>query len=160
MNSPIQLTWPILLLIIFLVAITVTIILIPQTQTTRPESFCQSTFIDTPYPSKPLNLQQPTSTNTTTEPKHNLILYYAMWCGNCKNFIPTWSQFDEWAKTNLKNVRVSSVRCEDGNEATCSQKGIQGYPTVMLYLKDGSERMFEGPRTVEGLKKFIDDYAK
>jgi thiol-disulfide isomerase/thioredoxin len=156
MNS---LTWPHIIFIVLLITITLAIIFYPQTP--KQETFCQSTFIDTPIPTKPMTL--PTTTLppiTDVEPKNELVLYYAMWCGNCKNFIPTWSKFEAWAKDNLKNVRINSVRCEDGNEAVCSQKGIKGYPTVMLYLKDGSEYMFEGPRTVEGLTKFVNDYAK
>jgi thioredoxin-like negative regulator of GroEL len=150
--------WYNILIIVFLVVITIGIILLPQ-QNKKDEQFCQS-FIDQPIPTKPIDLHQPVASTTDTEPKHELILYYATWCGNCTQFVPTWTQFDTWAKDNLTNVRVSSVRCEDGNEAVCAQKGIKGYPTVMLYLKSGEEHMFEGPRTMDGLKEFIYKYTK
>ena len=38
---------------------------------------------------------------------------------------------------------------------TCQQKGVQGYPTVILYLKDGSEKTFEDERTMDKLVKFV-----
>ena len=88
-------------------------------------------------------------------PSSEIILYYAMWCGHSRSFLPEWEKFEEYAKTNLPNIRVSKVRCEDGNETTCSQKGINGYPTVMLYLKSGEEKLYEGDRTLNGLIKFV-----
>jgi thiol-disulfide isomerase/thioredoxin len=88
-----------------------------------------------------------------------ITLYYAMWCGYSRQFLPEWEKFEAFAKQNFPNLRVSRVRCEDGHEATCSQKGVQGYPTVILYLKDNSEKTFDGERNSEKLiefcKKFI-----
>lgn len=87
-------------------------------------------------------------------PKDELILYYAMWCGYSKQFLPEWEKFEAYAKRNFPNVLVSRVRCEDGNEATCSQKGVEGYPTVILYKENG-EKHFEGERTFDALVKFV-----
>jgi hypothetical protein len=53
-----------------------------------------------------------------------------------------------------------SVRCEDGNEATCQQKGVKGYPSVILYLTDGSEHTFDGKRTAGGVTNFVKQYIK
>lgn len=86
--------------------------------------------------------------------KGEIILYYAMWCGFSRQFLPEWEKFEEYAKKNLPQVRVTRVRCEDGHEATCSQKGVTGYPTVILYRKDGSEKIFEDERTSDKLIKF------
>ena len=94
------------------------------------------------------------------EPKQDtkqaeIILYYAMWCGHSKSFLPEWEKFEEYAKKNLPYIRVSRVRCEDGNEATCMQKGVEGYPTVIMYLNSGEEKTFDGNRTFDGLVSFI-----
>lgn len=88
-------------------------------------------------------------------PKYEIILYYAMWCGHSKTFLPEWEKFESYVKKSLPHVRADKVRCEDGNEATCMQKGVQGYPTVILYLEDGSEKQFEGQRTYDGLMQFL-----
>jgi hypothetical protein len=84
-----------------------------------------------------------------------IILYYAMWCGHSRSFLPEWEKFEAYAKNNFPNLRVSRVRCEDGNEATCMQKGVEGYPTVILYPMGGSEKMFDGTRSSDSLIKFI-----
>jgi hypothetical protein len=86
---------------------------------------------------------------------NELVLYYAMWCGYSRAFLPEWEKFEGYAKSNLPNLKVSGVRCEDGNEATCSQKGVEGYPTVILYLKNGKEITFSGERNMDALIKFV-----
>ena len=87
--------------------------------------------------------------------KGELILYYATWCGHSRNFLPEWEKFELHAKENMPFLKVDKIRCEDGHEATCQQKGVEGYPTVILYIKNGSEKLFEGQRTAEGLVNFI-----
>ncbi|QKF93936.1 thioredoxin [Fadolivirus algeromassiliense] len=89
-----------------------------------------------------------------------IILYYAMWCGYSRAFLPEWEKFEEYAKKNLPYVRVSRVRCEDGNEATCVQKGVEGYPTVILYPKNNTERLYEGERKMEKVVEFVQNNLK
>jgi len=88
-------------------------------------------------------------------PGNEIILYYALWCGYSRQFIPEWEKFEEYAKKNLPNLRVSKVRCEDGNEPVCKEKGVEGYPTVILYLQNGEERICHEERTLSGLIKFV-----
>lgn len=94
------------------------------------------------------------------EVKGEIILYYAMWCGHSKAFLPEWEKFEEYAKKNLSFLRVSRVRCEDGNEATCVQKGVEGYPTVILYPKGNAEKLYEGERKMEKVVEFINNNLK
>lgn len=88
----------------------------------------------------------------------SIILYYVNWCPHSRNFIKEWEKFELWGSNNLKNIKVEKIQCEDGNEAVCMQKGIDGYPTVMLYLSDGSEIKYDGNRTVEDLIQFVSQY--
>jgi len=107
--------------------------------------------------------QNETMEETVKEPtdKHDaeIVLYYALWCGYSKAFLPEWQKFEEYANVNLKNIRVTSLQCVDGNEATCHQKGVNGYPTVIIYPKNKSLKgiTFEGQRNVESLIKFVND---
>lgn len=89
--------------------------------------------------------------------KGEIILYYAMWCGHSRSFLPEWEKFEVFAKEKLPFVRVSKIRCEDGNEATCSQKGVEGFPMVILYSKTGVEKTFEKERTMEKLVEFVNE---
>jgi thiol-disulfide isomerase/thioredoxin len=152
--------WYNILIIILLIIVTVWVILLPNDAS--KSCVCplapQREQFDTVH--KPIDLVQPPPPKLDNEPKSELILFYATWCGHSRSFLPEWSKFEQWAKANLTKVKVSSVRCEDGNEATCTQKGVRGYPTVILYLTNGAEHKYEGERTMDGLKKFIDQYVK
>lgn len=87
-----------------------------------------------------------------------IVLYYATWCGYSKIFLPEWEKFEEYAKNNLPNLKVTKLRCEGGNEPICMQKGVEGYPTVIMYLKDGREVPFQGDRTSEKLIEFTAEH--
>lgn len=96
-----------------------------------------------------------TEKDNSKEFKHEIVLYYALWCGYSKMFLPEWEKFVAYAKDNFNNVKVTSIRCEGGDEATCKQKGIKGYPMVVLYLEDGTEVNFDDERTSDKLIEFI-----
>ena len=84
-----------------------------------------------------------------------IVLYYASWCGYSRIFLPEWQKFAQWADANAKQLKVTAIRCESGNEETCMEKGIRGYPTVVLYPKEGSEVVFNGDRNAESLTAFV-----
>jgi len=92
---------------------------------------------------------------TNNSVKGEIILYYATWCGYSRMFLPEWEKFSKFAKSNLPQVKVSQIRCEGGNENTCKQKGVQGYPTVILYPTNGTEVIFSGERNSDELVKFV-----
>ena len=101
------------------------------------------------------------SSQNTAGPKDNtneLVLYYATWCGYSRMFLPQWEEFTTYAKANLPQLKITPIRCEDGNESVCTQKGVQGYPTVILYLANGQEITFAGDRTKDGLVTFVSKY--
>lgn len=102
------------------------------------------------------NETKTTVENTEKSLKPELVLYYAMWCQHSKNFLPEWEKFVAYAKQNLPQINVSSIRCEGGDEATCLQKGIEGYPMVVLYKDDG-EKNFMAERTMEKLVEFVEE---
>jgi len=89
------------------------------------------------------------------EPAAEIVLYYAMWCGYSKMFLPEWEKFETYAAANLPNLKVSKIRCEDGNEAVCSQKGVDAFPNVILYIRGGAEIPFSGDRTSVKLVEFV-----
>jgi hypothetical protein len=99
-----------------------------------------------------------TAASAVSTPTAELTLYYAMWCGYSKMFLPEWEKFTKYAAANLHGLKVSSIRCEDGNEPVCSQKGVQGYPTIKLYLKNGQEVMYQGERNSAALTAFVKKY--
>lgn len=119
---------------------------------------------------QPIQPVQPTQQTSAVEPFENkggrdidnkkgeIILYYATWCGYSRNFLPEWEKFEIYAKNNLPNCRVRSIRCESDNEALCFQKGIEGYPTVVLYPTNGTEIKFDKERTSDKLVEFVKEH--
>lgn len=160
-----SLTWYNILIIILLLIIAIAIIMLPTTEAASTKS-CSMTcpdkhHIDLDEHFNNKQTQQQTQTQTVDdEPKNQIVFYYATWCHYCKAFFGDWSKFTDYAKSNLKNLRTMSVRCEDGNESVCQQKGVTGYPTVILYTTNGAEHKFEGPRTFDGLKNFVNGMCK
>jgi thiol-disulfide isomerase/thioredoxin len=102
----------------------------------------------------------PPNPHTVKDVNAEIMLYYATWCGHSRMFLPEWEKFENYAKGNMPYIRVSSVRCEDGNETVCFEKGIEGYPTVILYQKDCPEMQFRGERTAAKLIDFVEQNVK
>ena len=84
-----------------------------------------------------------------------IILYYATWCGYSKMFLPIWEKFEEHAAKNMPRLIVRKLRCEGGDERTCVEKGVEGYPTVILYPRNNTEVVFQKDRTLEELIEFV-----
>ena len=84
-----------------------------------------------------------------------IILYFAHWCGHCKNFLPIWNEFKK-NNTN-SDIEISEVDCEKNN-GTCSNNNIDGFPTAKLYKND-EEIEYTNERTIEGLNTFINEHC-
>lgn len=111
---------------------------------------------DTPIPSEQPILSTGGKLNEAIS-NPEIILYYASWCYFSKEVIPEWNKFREWANKNKKDLKVTEIRCEGGNEHICNQKNIEGFPTIVLE-KDDKEILFnEYPRDFENLKKFVNN---
>jgi len=99
----------------------------------------------------PEQFEETPKSNTGNE----IVLYYTSWCGYSRQFLPEWQKFEEYAKNNLKNLKVTTIACESGNENLCTQKGIEGFPTVVLYPKNGTEITFDKERKMEKIIDFV-----
>lgn len=81
-----------------------------------------------------------------------IVLFYANWCGACKQFKPTWEQFKQ---TNKSNIKIIDIDCDlDNHKELCRTQNIEGYPTVIYYGKQGKKE-FNMNRTVPHLEQFI-----
>lgn len=92
--------------------------------------------------------------------KGEIVLYYASWCGFSRQFLPVWEKFEEMVKKDYPALRVTRIQCESDNEALCLQKGIEGYPTVVVYPRNKTEVVFDGERTAEKLMEFAKENTK
>jgi len=83
------------------------------------------------------------------------VLFYAPWCGHCKNTKPI---FDEFKASYNGPVEIIDIDCDKRKELAKKYK-IQGFPTFKYFpngLKGASEEYDRG-RTLGDFKKFISE---
>lgn len=94
-----------------------------------------------------------------THPRRSKIIivnYYASWCPASNEFLPVWERFIEELRIKYPEIDTRNVICEGSNERKCAFKGINGYPSVIMY-KGREEISFDGGRTLLNLHKFVED---
>ena len=79
--------------------------------------------------------------------------YYMTNCGHCKTFTPEW---DKFVKTYTGPVTLKKVEASEAAD-DLKKYNIQGFPTVLFLDDAGNSKTYEGPRTSEGLNKFISE---
>ena len=80
-----------------------------------------------------------------------VVLFYADWCGHCKEFKPVW---DETAKeVNKDEKKMIKVNCGEGtieDKKIMEKYQVDGYPTIIIF-EDGKPKKYDGKRTKEDL---------
>lgn len=102
---------------------------------------------------------------TIDSTKTNVTLYFADWCGHCKQFIgTTWNKFSEhFGKEN--NIKLNKIDCTNTKTEikTPAGKTIQGFPTVILNYKNAEgeyiEEEYNGGRSYEVFSKYIKELS-
>lgn len=79
-----------------------------------------------------------------------LVKFYAPWCGHCQALAPTWEKL---AKKSAGRFHVAEIDCP-ANPKTC--EGVNGYPTLRLYVDDEEPSEYEGERTVDAFLEFVE----
>jgi protein disulfide-isomerase-like protein len=84
-----------------------------------------------------------------------LVLFYADWCGHCKNIKPIW---EEAAKdVNAKENRMIKVNCGDGkdkDQEIMKKYKIDGYPTIIKFV-NGTPKVYNGDRDADSFKNLF-----
>jgi thiol-disulfide isomerase/thioredoxin len=94
-----------------------------------------------------------------------LVLFYAGWCGHCKDLKPTWDEISNKLNTGDKSTwklwKVNVGGNDSPNDATEEQKAlgskypIKGYPTILIFQDGKMVNEYEGPRTEEGFMQVL-----
>ena len=79
--------------------------------------------------------------------------YYMNNCGHCKRFSPEW---DNFVQSYNGPVKVKKVEMSEAG-GDLEKYNIQGFPSILFLDEDGNSQFYEGPRTSDGLNKFISD---
>lgn len=103
---------------------------------------------------KSISFENINDINKIVPNKLKFVLYFAHWCGHCKNFLPIWKEFK---KNNTNpNLEISEVDCEADSE-TCNNNNINGFPTVILY-KNGQSHEYSDERSINALNTFVNKF--
>jgi len=106
------------------------------------------------YKAKYLDLKNSSLTKQVGggEKKKELYLFKDEWCGHCKNFKSTWEEMqnDSSLKKEIKFITMDS----DKNQKEIAEWNVEGFPTIIL-KNDNKATEYNGPRTIDAIKEFI-----
>jgi len=84
--------------------------------------------------------------------KNALIEFYAPWCGHCKKLEPIYEELGK-AFEGVNDLVIAKM---DTTENWTDYQ-VQGFPTIVLYKKNGTKVKYEGAdREFDSLAKFLD----
>merc|ERR1712223_1994206 len=87
--------------------------------------------------------------------KNVLVEFYAPWCGHCKKLAPVWDKLADAFQSEKKDDVVVGKMDATINEL--SHTRVRSFPTIRLYKKgENAEVEYNGERTLEGIKKFVE----
>ena len=85
-----------------------------------------------------------------------MVMFYAPWCGHCQSLKPKWEQA---AKNNSNGlIKFAKIDCTT-NQGVCGQYGIQGYPTIKVFLPGGKVEDYNGARETSALLGYAENLA-
>ncbi|ELU02742.1 hypothetical protein CAPTEDRAFT_224024 [Capitella teleta] len=84
-----------------------------------------------------------------------LVMFYAPWCGHCKNMKPEYVQAAAAMKEDGVEGALAAVDATKAQELA-GKYGVKGFPTV-IYFKDGEEAFKVNERTADKIVEFMKD---
>ena len=84
------------------------------------------------------------------------VLFHWDKCGHCKSMMPAWDQLG----SKVGNVDIKKIEQADMKKEAPKHTDVKGYPTIK-YCPNGLDdvkscKVFQGERSTEALKKFIE----
>ncbi len=101
-----------------------------------------------------MKLERLTEDFESSKNKIKICLYFAEWCGHCKNFKPTWNLLKNKYKKN-KNFEFIDYDCTNSNVGDPKDKDIiEGFPTIIIE-KNGLRKKYNGERNINAIEKYL-----
>uniref|UniRef100_A0A7N0TUB9 protein disulfide-isomerase n=1 Tax=Kalanchoe fedtschenkoi TaxID=63787 RepID=A0A7N0TUB9_KALFE len=79
-----------------------------------------------------------------------LVEFFAPWCGHCQALTPIW----EKAATVLKGVASVAALDADAHKSLAQEYGIQGYPSIKVFVPGKPPVDYSGARDVKPIAEF------
>jgi len=89
--------------------------------------------------------------STLKAEKTGVVVFYAPWCGHCKNLTP---EFTRAAQSLSPLVDFYAIDCDASeNKQICAEQGIQGFPTIKSFPlgTKGAPHTYNGERTASSI---------
>ena len=89
-----------------------------------------------------------------------LVMFFAPWCGHCKNMEPAWDEFTQ-NFDGYNGVKIVKVNGQD-NPELAQIHNVSGFPSVKLCtqgIESPEGIMYEGDRSVGSLAQFLQQNA-
>jgi thiol-disulfide isomerase/thioredoxin len=84
-----------------------------------------------------------------------LKVFYAPWCGYCKQFAPVYSGLSTALDSNgLSFVGLQAIN-GDENSDLCRSYGVDGFPTIIVETQNGMKTVYNGDRSAESIVNFL-----
>jgi len=84
----------------------------------------------------------------------HFVKFYAPWCGHCQRLAPTWDNLAQ-SIVHDQSTTINKVDCTQ-HRSLCTEYEVKGYPTL-LWFKDGAKvQKYQGSRSQEDLKAFVE----
>jgi thiol-disulfide isomerase/thioredoxin len=94
-----------------------------------------------------------------TQGKMGFVVFYADWCGHCKNMVQEYTQLAQSLAGCIKSgvVFTNVFNCNNGGlyEEISKQCDVNGYPTIKFINITGAMVPYNGGRTVNDFLKFL-----
>lgn len=93
----------------------------------------------------------------TTSKSLYMVMFYAPWCGHCKNLKP---KYEQAARNNSNpNIKFARINCDE-HKSSCGAYQVQGYPTLKVFLPGGKVEDYNGGRDEASLLSVAEGFAK
>ncbi|CAK9134759.1 unnamed protein product [Ilex paraguariensis] len=103
-------------------------------------------------PSSPVVQLSPSNFKSKVLDSNRVVLveFFAPWCGHCQALTPTW----EKAATVLKGVATIAALDADAHKSLAQEYGIQGFPTIKVFVPGKPPQDYQGARDVKPIAEF------
>ncbi len=92
--------------------------------------------------------------------KNGMIVFYADWCGHCKEMVNNWSTFANMMGDQFPVGAFNCASKAKGVDILQEYAGVEGYPTIKYVSTDGRMETYGGKRDVGSWVTFACKAAK